>query len=283
MNAMIFPFLVPASLEKKCKVLEDVLSPHGLVALAYSGGVDSSFLAWLIRHVMRKELVVFLVTSPFISQRERSGALRVAEEIGLQPEEIVLDVLSIPSVRKNPVERCYFCKREIMSRIKRRAQELECVALLDGTNAGDRKGYRPGHKALHELGVLSPLAVAGLEKAEIRELSRLAGLSTWNKPSQSCLATRIPYGTTLTREILSGVERAEAFLLDLGCKQVRVRVHGDLARIEVDSDAFPILLEGETRDGIVRRCRELGFLYVSLDLAGFRSGSWDEGMGSSDA
>jgi len=280
---MNFPFSISSSLEKKCKALQEVLSPHGPVALAYSGGVDSSFLAWFIRHVLKKELAVFLVSSSFISRREHRNALRVADEIGLKPEEIVLDVLSMPTVRENPVERCYFCKKEIMAHIKKRARELKCSALVDGTNAGDCKGYRPGHKALQELGILSPLALAGLEKAQIRELSRLAGLSTWNKPSQSCLATRIPYSTPITREILSRVEQAEAFLWDLGCEQVRVRVHGgDLARIEVNPEAFPMLLGDETRSRVVRFCRQVGFFHVSLDLAGFHSGCWDENAARSE-
>jgi uncharacterized protein len=274
---MTFPFGVPASLEKKCNGLEKVLSPHGPICLAYSGGVDSSFLAWFIRHVLKMEFTAFLVVSPFISRREHRNALQVAEEIGMSPEEIVLDVLGVEAVRDNPAQRCYFCKTEIISRIEKRARDLKCSLLVDGTNAGDRKVHRPGHKALQELGVLSPLALAGLEKAEIRELSRLAGLSTWNKPSQSCLATRIPYGTPLTLELLSRVEQAEAILWDLGCEQVRVRVHGtDLARIEVNPEAFGILLQEEARNRVARHLRELGFLHVTLDLAGFRSGCWDE-------
>lgn len=276
MNPMVFSSNVPPSLEKKCRALEEVLSLHGPLALAYSGGVDSAFLAWFIRHAMKKELVAILAASSFISRKESRNARRVADEIGLSLEEILVEVLGVPSVLENSVERCYFCKKEVLSRIKKRAQELNCFVLLDGTNAEDHKGYRPGGKALRELEVLSPLALAGLEKAEIRELSRLAGLSTWKKPSESCLATRIPYDTPLTQELLARVEQAEALLWDLGCGQVRVRVHGDLARIEVDPEAFPLLLEAQTRRRIIESCRQSGFLHVCLDLAGFRSGSWDE-------
>ena len=276
MILMNFPFFTSPLLDKKCEALQKVLSPHDSVALAYSGGVDSSFLAWFIRHVLKKELSAFFVLSPFVSRREHNNALRVAEEIGLKPEEIALDVLRVDRVRENSVERCYFCKKEIMTHIGKRARELKCSALVDGTNAGDSKGYRPGHRALGELGVLSPLALAGLEKAQIRELSRLAGLSTWNKPSQSCLATRIPYATPLTPEALSRVEKAEAFLWDLGCEQVRVRVHGgDLARIEVNPEAFAMLFRDDNRSRILRFCRQVGFAHVSLDLAGFHSGCWD--------
>lgn len=274
---MNFPFGISRLLEKKCKALEEVLSPHDPVALAYSGGVDSSFLAWFIRTVMQKELFAFFVKSPFISSREYENVLRVAGEIGLELHEIELDILGLDPVAKNPVERCYFCKKQVMTSILKRAGELKCSVLVDGTNAGDSKAYRPGQRALRELGVLSPLALSGLEKTQIRELSRLAGLSTWNKPSQSCLATRIPYGTALTLEILSRIERAEAFLCDLGFNQVRVRVHGEeLARIEVSPEDFSFFLRNVARSRIIDFFQKLGFIHVTLDLAGFRSGSWDE-------
>lgn len=255
-----------------------MLSSHSRVALAFSGGVDSTFLAWFIKELRMEAFLSFLVVSPFLSGREYQHALRVACEMGVTPEIIDLDALSLPAVRENPVERCYHCKREVMARIRARAQESGCSVLLDGSNVDDQQGHRPGRRALEELGILSPLASAGMRKADIRALSRFVGLSTWDKPSQSCLATRVPYGTPLTRELLSRIEEAEAFLWGLGCQEVRVRYHGDLARLEVDQKAFGTLMEEAARDRIVREFHRLGFLHVSLDLAGFRSGSWDEAL-----
>jgi pyridinium-3,5-biscarboxylic acid mononucleotide sulfurtransferase len=277
---MHFPFPISSTLEAKCKTLEQVLSPHSRVGIAYSGGTDSTFLAWFALKLLEKEVFAFLVVTPLLSVRERQNALATALEIGVQPELIELDPLSIPNVRENSPRRCYFCKKEIMGRVKKRAEEGGCTIVLDGTHAGDLTGYRPGKQALMELGIISPLALAGFTKEEVRELSRLAGLPTWNKPSQSCLATRIPYGTTLTREVLSKVEEAETCLRDLGLKELRVRLHGDLARIEIPLNAFPRLLESVNRERVVTKFREIGFLHVTLDLAGLRSGSWDEGLNS---
>ena len=267
---------IPSYLEKKCRALDEVLAPHERIAVAYSGGGDSTFLAWYAQRVLNKTVYAILASTPLLSERELGIALTLAEELGFALERIPLDTASIPQVGENTKERCYFCKKEVMTRVKARAEELGCTAVVDGSHAGDRKVYRPGARAIEELGILSPLAVAGLEKKEIRELSRLAGLSTWNRPSQSCLATRIPYGTPLTPELLSRIDRAETLLYQLGCEQVRVRSHGDTARIEVPPELFPLLTEEKARKTIVEHFRLLGFLHVSLDLAGYRSGSWDE-------
>ena len=260
--------------------MEETLHLHNRLAVAYSGGVDSNFLAWFVLKVLHKETIAFFVTSPFIGERERESARAAAAEIGLRLVEISLDPLAISAVRENPADRCYHCKRVVMQHVKRQASELECSAVLDGSHAGDLKGYRPGRRALEEFRILSPLAAAGLEKAEIRQLSRLAGLSTWNKPSLSCLATRVPYGTTLSPELLLRIERAEDYLWDLGCRQVRVRSRGDSARIEIDPADFPLLMDNANREAALRLFRELGFTHVSLDLAGYRSGSWDESVTS---
>jgi pyridinium-3,5-biscarboxylic acid mononucleotide sulfurtransferase len=273
---MIQGHQVPPLLEKKVALIQEALSPHRRIAVAFSGGVDSTFLAWLLQNTPGKEPYAILVVTSFLSQRERAGAMGVAREIGLHIDSIILDASSIPLVRQNPVDRCYHCKMEVMKQIKRKAEELDCSVIVDGSHAGDRTGHRPGRRALHELGVCSPLALAGLEKYEIRELSRLAGLSTWNKPSQSCLATRLPYGTELTRERLSRVEKAEEVLWNLGCEQVRVRYDGETARMEINPDAFHLILDQTTRESITLQFRQLGFIHITLDLAGYRSGSWDE-------
>lgn len=278
-DSMRFPFAIPPALEEKCRAVDELLRPHHRLAVACSGGVDSTFLAWFVWKVLEKNTVAVFATSPFIARREREAARRTAGEIGLELVEISLDPLALAPVRDNPVDRCYHCKSEVMQRIRHTACALGCTAVLDGSHAGDLRGYRPGRKALEEQRILSPLAGGALEKAEIRELSRLAGLSTWNKPSLSCLATRVPYGTTLSSGLLLQIERAEDYLWDLGCRQVRVRSRGGTARIEVDPEDFPVLMNGMTRESIVAHFRSLGFTHVSLDMAGYRSGSWDENLG----
>jgi uncharacterized protein len=273
---MALNFKISLQLSEKIELLENELSPHRFIAVAYSGGVDSTFLAWLIQKQLRKPSRIVLVVTPFLSRREHAGALGTAKQIELDIEQIIMDPSSLPMIRRNPVDRCYHCKREIMTRIADMASQWSRSAVvLDGTHADDQGGHRPGRRALQELGILSPLAKARLDKSEIRELSRLAGLPTWRKPSQSCLATRLSYGTELTRERLSRIEKAEEMLWDLGCEQVRVRSDGETARIEVNPEAFHLILNEATSIKIRLHFRELGFSRVSLDPAGYRSGSWD--------
>lgn len=262
-------------LRDKCRKIERVLEPFDRIGVAYSGGVDSTFVCWFVHEKLGKEVVALFADTPFISTGERGEALRTAGHIGMCPEILTFNPLDSGPVKDNPVDRCYFCKKEIFTRISERAGQLGCQAVLDGSHAEDGAAWRPGRKALSELHVLSPLALAGMTKDEIRRLSRAAGLPNWDKPSQSCLATRIPYGTALSRELLARVEKAEELLHGLGCVQVRVRLHGDLARIEVPESDFSVLVKPENRRNIVEEFGKLGFVHVSLDLAGFRSGSWD--------
>jgi len=266
------------ALEAKIKRLSALLLPCDRIGIAFSGGVDSSLLAWFAHACLKKETFAFFVESAFISRRERRSAVQVAREIGLPMETLPVDPLSIEALRDNPPRRCYFCKKEVMGRIKAKAFEKGCDILIEGSHAGDAGGYRPGKKALEEMGVVSPLAMAGLVKDEIRQISRAAGLSTWDKPSQSCLATRIPYGTLLTADLLASIDRSEEFLWDLGCTQVRVRVHGELARIEADPFSLQLIMADENRTEVVRALNTQGFKFVTVDLAGFRSGSWDEDL-----
>lgn len=272
---MTLPFSTTSLLEERCNRLEGLLTHYGSIAIAFSGGVDSTFLAWFVLRALKRKLFGLFVLTPFVSRREREHAVSVAKEIGLELEEIPLDPTQLDTIRENPLQRCYFCKREIMGRVKERAIELGCSRVIDGTHLGDSTGQRPGIQALQELGILSPLSVAGFLKSEIRQLSRLAKISTWNKPSQSCLATRIPYGTPLTSELISRIEECEGFLLDAGVSQVRVRAHGDVARIEVNPADFALLLRKAIRTQIINHFRRLGFDHVCLDLDGFRSGSMD--------
>ena len=254
--------------------LRELLKGSSPLAVAFSGGVDSSFLAKTAVKVLRQQVFAVFVDTPFVSRRERESARRVAGEIGIDLETIAFDPLSIPEIRRNPVNRCYLCKRETFGRIVKRAGELGCKAVADGSHAGDSAGFRPGKKALEELGIVSPLAQVGLLKDEIRELSRLAGLSTWGTPSQSCLATRAPYGARLSRRLLARIEAAEDFLHDIGCSPVRARCERDTIRIEVEPASFQTIIEH--RERVLARFQELGFRRATLDLAGFRSGSWDE-------
>jgi pyridinium-3,5-biscarboxylic acid mononucleotide sulfurtransferase len=272
---MTKPIPIPHALQAKWLRLNQLLAEFDRLAIAYSGGVDSTFLVWLVAMHLGRQALVMLAVSPLVSAREREEAQRLAQQLGFAVEEIQVDLPSDDSIWANPPNRCYGCKKRLFSELLRRAQELNYPRLVDGTNADDLQTYRPGLQALRELNVMSPLALAGLTKAEIRELSRLVGLSTWNKPSMACLATRIPYGTRITGDLLARIEQAEGFILSLGCSQVRVRVHGQLARIEVHPEDFPRLLEANRRDQILERFRQLGFVCVSLDLAGYSSGSMD--------
>lgn len=264
-------------LEEKCRNLQEDLSQYALIGVAFSGGVDSSFIAWFCSAKLLKPVELFFAAGDFISARERENAFVIATWLGLKIHLLEPDLLRSAAIRNNPVDRCYFCKKEIFSQVLSSARELGCNIVLDGSHAGDH-GYRPGKKALSELGVLSPLAAAGLIKEEIRHLSRGAGIPNWNKPSQSCLATRVPYGAPLTRELLSRIEKAEDFLRSLGFLQVRVRCHGDLARIEVEPDTLAAMLLPANREQILKELGDSGFSHITVDLAGFRSGSWDRNL-----
>jgi len=270
------------ALNEKCKGIDRALNGMDHVAIAYSGGVDSTFIVWYAHEKLGKRVSAFFADTVFISASEREDAFRTAERLGLQLHIISLDPLASASVKDNPTDRCYWCKKEIFGAIAARATELGCQAVVDGSHAGDALGYRPGKKALSELGIISPLASAGLIKEEIRQLSRQAGIPNWNKPSQSCLATRIPYGTPLSGPLLEKIEKAEDLLHGLGFVQVRVRCHGDLARIEIEPSDFETVFAPGIREGIVTRFGELGFAHIALDLDGFRSGCWD-GTATGDA
>jgi uncharacterized protein len=266
---------IPASLHHKWLRLILSLETCDQLAIAYSGGVDSTLLVWVAQHHLGKEALALLAVSPLLSARELAAARRVAEQLRFRLDEIPVDVWRHKTVWTNSPTRCYACKKTLLSAMLERSRAVGRPRLADGTNADDLRQYRPGLQALRELDVLSPLAMAGFTKAEIRELSRLAELPNWNKPSQSCLATRIPCGVVLSPELLSRIEQAEEYLWNLGCVQVRVRSHEDLARIEVSTEDFPLLLAPGRRLRTLEHFRHLGFRRVTLDLAGYCSGSMD--------
>ncbi|HNX36219.1 MAG TPA: ATP-dependent sacrificial sulfur transferase LarE [Kiritimatiellia bacterium] len=264
-------------LDDKEKKLHALLKGYGCVAVGFSGGVDSTLLLRVAVDVLGSGNVLALIAdTPSLPRKEFAEALRLAEPMGAECAVIDPDELSDPAYAANPADRCYFCKKCLFSMIARVAAEKGFATVLDGNNADDAGDYRPGRRAAVELGVKSPLMEAGLTKAEIRALSARAGLPTADKPAMACLASRIPYGTRVTAEVLGQVERAEDALRAAGFAQCRVRHHGDIARIEVAVAELPRLLAEGLREEVVRAVRAAGYRYVTLDLQGYRMGSMNE-------
>jgi uncharacterized protein len=261
--------------------LEAVLAATGGCLVAYSGGVDSTFLLAVARRALGDRVVAATVHTLYHWHGEAEDARRRAAALGVRHETIALDLHSHPEVLDNPHDRCYHCKRLVFSALRRRAGELGLPVLADATHAGDLLERRPGIRALRELGVASPLAEAGLAKAEIRALSAALGIEGAERPSSPCLATRIPFDTPITGERLSRVAGAERILRTLGFASTRVRDYGDLARIEVRPEDLERAVARPERSGIVGSLRGLGYRYVTLDLAGYRSGSMDEALPAS--
>jgi uncharacterized protein len=265
---------IEEGLLNKWDILKGILLPSSSVLVAYSGGVDSTLLLKVARDTLGEKALAVMVKSEVHPQWEVEEALQVARGMGVEPLVVELSVLDHPTFAVNPPDRCYHCKSLIFTRLKEIAREQGLAWVIEGSNRDDLGDYRPGRRALEELGVRSPLLEAGLTKAEIRFLSRYLSLPTWDKPSLACLASRFPYGTALTAAVLKQVDQAEAFLGELGFGQKRVRHHGDIARLEIEAEDWPTLLENRQR--IVARLRKLGYTYVTVDLVGYRTGSMNE-------
>ena len=263
-------------LEIKYENLKEYLRSLKSVAAAFSGGVDSTFLLKVAHDVLGDKAIAVTARSLSFPKRELDEATAFAFDNSIEHIVVDSEELNIDGFSKNPTNRCYLCKSELFSKIKAIAQTKGIENVIEGSNSDDNGDYRPGLMAVAELGIKSPLREAGLTKAEIRQLSKKLGLPTWNKQSFACLSSRFPYGEDITPDRLRMIDQAEQYLLDLGFHQVRVRFHGNLARIETDENGFAAMLDGKTRDKIDSRFKEIGFTYIALDIKGYRTGSMNE-------
>jgi uncharacterized protein len=271
-----YPEAGAMKLYEKLNILRDYIRALGSVAVAFSGGVDSAFLLKVAYEVLADKAIAVTARSSTFPQREYKEATDFAEKLGVRHITIDSEELDIEGFSQNPANRCYFCKHELFSKILEVAIKEGIEYIADGSNTDDLGDYRPGLKAVNELKVVSPLKESLMTKEDIRLLSREMNLATWNKPAFACLASRFPYGQEITAEKLKMVDHAEQYLLDLGFRQVRVRHHGDIARIEVSADERAKFFDLKTMDNISDRFKEIGFIYVSLDLKGYRTGSMNE-------
>ncbi|MBF8437131.1 ATP-dependent sacrificial sulfur transferase LarE [Halanaerobiaceae bacterium Z-7014] len=260
--------------ESKYEKLKEILAKIDRPLLAFSGGVDSTLLAGVAAE-MGLDLKAITINSPFIPEKEIEEAAELAKDLNIDHQIINIEFEQLGKALKNSPERCYYCKKMIFSKIKEYA-EAEKRTVIEGTNQDDQGDYRPGLRALKELKIRSPLFEAGLRKSEIRELSASLDLPTWDKPSLSCLATRVAYDSEITEEKLARIETAEKYLAELGFNQYRVRDHNDLARIEVLPEERKKLFDLEVLDDLNNKLKSLGFDYVTFDLGGYKSGSMNQ-------
>jgi pyridinium-3,5-biscarboxylic acid mononucleotide sulfurtransferase len=265
------------NLSEKHQCLRASIAEYGSALVCFSGGVDSTLLLRVAHDVLGDRCTALIALSPTMAKSEQRAALDLARAIGVRCETVESHELSRSELKSNPQNRCYYCKAELLTIAAPVAERLGCQSILVGTNRDDLGDYRPGLQAAEDHGARHPLLDAGLNKQEIRELSKELGLPTWNKPQLACLSSRFPYGTEITPERLHQVDAFEDGLRELGFRQLRVRFHNEVARVELEPDAMPRALE--LREAIVGLGRKLGFTFVSLDLAGFASGSLNQLIG----
>ena len=276
------------TLAERERRLHDVIGSFDSVIVAFSGGVDSAYLGWAATRVLGSAAHCITAESPSYPDHHRQLALRIAREFGLRHEFVRTGEMERAEYRANPVDRCYHCKHELYTVLSGVAAERSIRVIVDGSNADDRADYRPGRKAAREFGVRSPLDEADLTKDDIRELSRQAGLPTWDEPASACLSSRIPYHSEVTGEKLRTIEQAETVLREMGFRICRVRHHdavvdgssgrGAMARLEIGRDEMARALDPDVRDRIVSELRALGYQHVTIDLQGYRMGSLNEGV-----
>ena len=268
-------------IEKKYKKLKEIIESYGSVAVAFSGGVDSTFLIKVAHDVLGDNAIAITVESSLFPKRETEEAIDFCKAYEISQRIISTDIFEIEGFDENPTNRCYLCKKAIFMKLIEEAATEGIIKVLEGSNVDDDSDYRPGMQAVKEIGIKSPLREAGLTKEEIRFLSKELSLETWKKPSFACLATRFAYGEPITEEKLLRIDRAEQFLINLGFLQVRVRVHGKeglQARIEVLPEDFPRLMKDDCRIGIYEYFKEIGFENTSLDMRGYITGSMNESL-----
>lgn len=263
-------------LNYKLSTLKANIKKMNRMVVAFSGGVDSTFLLKIAHEVLNDGVIAVTARSSTYPEREFKEAAEFAKGLGVKHIIITSEELDIEGFSHNPVNRCYFCKKELFTKIREVASQNNIRYIADGSNIDDLDDYRPGMQALKEIGVVSPLKDADMTKEDIRILLKDLGLPTWDKPAFACLSSRFPYGQEITREKLEMVDKAEQYLLDLGFRQVRVRHHGDIARIEVSSNERARFFDEELMDKVYKAFREIGFAYAAIDLKGYRTGSMNE-------
>ncbi|MFQ5717182.1 MAG: ATP-dependent sacrificial sulfur transferase LarE, partial [Nitrospinales bacterium] len=270
------PASLPIRLVEKRTRLESLIREMKSVVVAFSGGVDSALVLAAAHSLLGSKVVAVTAQSESLPARELRAAKRLAQEIGAEHLVIQTREMETGEYKENSVRRCYYCKSELYARLRAIAGERNFMSIVNGLNADDMKDYRPGIAAAKEAGVLSPLRDAGFNKEDVRALSRQLGLAVWEKPAAACLASRVPYGEPITPEKLSMVEKAEDFLISLGFSQLRVRHHGDVARVELLKEEMTRFFDGGLPALVQKRFQEIGFKYVALDIEGYRSGSLNE-------